>query len=816
MISANRNDGNSLGKRASKMGLLFPNEEKEDGKKKFKKDISAIMGDVSSLNKNRIYNYGYVKKPAELFRKDLISAMKMADGEQLSREDYILITDSWKEEWEKGVQVPVNPESLPEPSYRCLKTEDDSSPQDTNKVKPVKKINESTETDLEVYGQYELDLLDLAWLQTLQESDESIRLPEKFVEDLINELEHQCARNMKAKQVGIEYDDHVLCDVCRSPDAEDGNEMVFCDSCNICVHQACYGITHIPDGEWLCRPCKELGYKKDLPCVLCPNTGGALKPTSQPGEWAHVACALWIPEVNIGCVKSMEPITKIKQISQTRLNLVCSICKIKKGAPIQCSINSCKIAYHVTCAFNAKLKMNVMAVDDRKGVKLRSYCSKHSNKNGSKDNENADSSSETLKDEKSESDIISNESESDDPCNEFWKYIDITQINHEFLPMLMSEFPQASKDVLGLYIDLVLQYWKMKRVSNYGSPLIRMINATSLERLKLQQHAGILRFRVDLERIRNLSYMLCRREKIKCNWVKTHQSAIEQAIAFATGSPLPNSDEQSGATSTSPSFKTNSTPEERLKLAKEIINTSVIYDDWDTRDKNKPKVLIKQLKNMMRNDSIEKLRRHRPNPYLKFYPQRRSESSDNGKTPQSPQQQLHQKAKNGKGFFNGSHTKNHVGQTNVNGSPISASLPLRNKSVPANQTSPKSESIGNTLREKSITKSDKNNQISLNSKPSPESIKEDKIVNNSVITRASALIGYRIPKKKNRDNHKDDDRICLDETNYAISPLKNYQNDQRVTVSNNHHFLRRPTMEDNYKGNERFLERRRSFNQRRF
>lgn len=83
-----------------------------------------------------------------------------------------------------------------------------------------------------------------------------------------------------------------------SPDAEDGNEMVFCDSCNICVHQACYGITHIPDGEWLCRPCKELGYKKDLPCVLCPNTGGALKPTSQPGEWAHVACALWIPEVS--------------------------------------------------------------------------------------------------------------------------------------------------------------------------------------------------------------------------------------------------------------------------------------------------------------------------------------------------------------------------------------------------------------------------------------------------------------------------------------------------------------------------------------
>lgn len=54
---------------------------------------------------------------------------------------------------------------------------------------------------------------------------------------------------MKSEEgLGIEYDENVICDVCRSPDSEDGNEMVFCDSCNICVHQACYGITVIPAG----------------------------------------------------------------------------------------------------------------------------------------------------------------------------------------------------------------------------------------------------------------------------------------------------------------------------------------------------------------------------------------------------------------------------------------------------------------------------------------------------------------------------------------------------------------------------------------
>lgn len=49
--------------------------------------------------------------------------------------------------------------------------------------------------------------------------------------------------------LGIEFDENVICDVCRSPDSEEANEMVFCDNCNICVHQACYGITAIPSGK---------------------------------------------------------------------------------------------------------------------------------------------------------------------------------------------------------------------------------------------------------------------------------------------------------------------------------------------------------------------------------------------------------------------------------------------------------------------------------------------------------------------------------------------------------------------------------------
>jgi len=81
------------------------------------------------LNKARIYNLQHRKKPAELVRKDLISAMKMADHETLNRDHYLRILDPWREEWEKGVQVPVNTDSLPKPVIKLI---DDfqSSPKD--------------------------------------------------------------------------------------------------------------------------------------------------------------------------------------------------------------------------------------------------------------------------------------------------------------------------------------------------------------------------------------------------------------------------------------------------------------------------------------------------------------------------------------------------------------------------------------------------------------------------------------------------------------------------------------------------------------
>ena len=41
----------------------------------------------------------------QIFRTDLISAMKLPDHQNLSPDNYITISDPWRQEWERGVQV---------------------------------------------------------------------------------------------------------------------------------------------------------------------------------------------------------------------------------------------------------------------------------------------------------------------------------------------------------------------------------------------------------------------------------------------------------------------------------------------------------------------------------------------------------------------------------------------------------------------------------------------------------------------------------------------------------------------------------------
>ncbi|XP_071615162.1 E3 ubiquitin-protein ligase Jade-2 isoform X2 [Heliangelus exortis] len=449
------------------------------------------------------------KKPSEVFRTDLITAMKIPDSFQLSPDEYYVLADPWRQEWEKGVQVPASAEAIPEPVVRIIPQLENSPAQVSPSSPPGSEISEATRTYLQGVSRYDLDELDAYWLELVNmelKEMEKPELDEITLERVLEELETMCYENMNIaieteEGLGIEYDEDVVCDVCRSPEGEDGNEMVFCDKCNVCVHQACYGILKVPIGSWLCRTCA-LGVQPK--CLLCPKRGGALKPTRSGTKWVHVSCALWIPEVSIGCPEKMEPITKISHIPASRWALSCSLCKECTGTCIQCSMPACVTAFHVTCAFDHNLDMRTILADNDE-VKFKSFCLEHSTgatklpeeARTEPDQAQLDLEKVTLRKQK------------------------LQQLEEDFYELVKPSEVAENLDLSESLVDFVYQYWKLKRKANSNKPLLtpktdEVDNLAQQEqdvlyrRLKLFMH-----LRQDLERVRNLCYMVTRREKMK-------------------------------------------------------------------------------------------------------------------------------------------------------------------------------------------------------------------------------------------------------------------------------------------------------------
>ena len=71
-------------------------------------------------------------------------------------------------------------------------------------------------------------------------------------------------------------DDDDICEICYQVENIDdtNNVLLFCDSCNICIHIKCYGIKQLPkeDEEWYCKYCiykKHNNISEELECCLC-------------------------------------------------------------------------------------------------------------------------------------------------------------------------------------------------------------------------------------------------------------------------------------------------------------------------------------------------------------------------------------------------------------------------------------------------------------------------------------------------------------------------------------------------------------------
>ncbi|KAF8108700.1 hypothetical protein N665_0104s0026 [Sinapis alba] len=190
------------------------------------------------------------------------------------------------------------------------------------------------------------------------------------------------------RPVRVDWKDLDKCNVCHMDEEYENNLFLQCDKCRIMVHTGCYGELEPCDGAlWLCNLCRPGAPDLHPRCCLCPVVGGAMKPTTD-GRWAHLACAIWIPETCLSDVKKMEPIDGVNKISKDRWKLMCTICAVSYGACIQCSNDSCRVAYHPLCARASGLcvelesedKLFLLPKEDEETdqcIRMRSFCKRH-------------------------------------------------------------------------------------------------------------------------------------------------------------------------------------------------------------------------------------------------------------------------------------------------------------------------------------------------------------------------------------------------------------------------------------------------------
>ncbi|NWU88415.1 BRPF3 protein, partial [Upupa epops] len=454
---------------------------------------------------------------------------------------------------------------LPQPKFRVV----DSFSQPVAAPLPAAyyRYIEKPPEDLDVEVEYDMDEEDLAWLEMVNEKrrdDGYGTVSADTFELLVDRLEKESyleSRNNGAQQSLVDED--AFCCVCMDDECHNSNVILFCDICNLAVHQECYGVPYIPEGQWLCRCCLQ-SPSRPVDCVLCPNKGGAFKQTSD-GRWAHVVCAIWIPEVCFANTVFLEPIEGINNIPPARWKLTCCICKRKgMGAAIQCHKVNCYTAFHVTCAQRAGLFMKIEPMRETSingttfTVRKTAYCASHSPPSVMKKGALAASregQEHTVKEEDEEG------ANSGPPRGSLRKnqvklkqkikkepgdvtigcssapMVTVTQIPSNRLNKICSGLSLQRKNQ---FMQRLHNYWLLKRQARNGVPLIRRLHShlqsqRNAEQKEQDEKTSAVKeelkywqkLRHDLERARLLVELIRKREKLKREQVKIQQAAME-------------------------------------------------------------------------------------------------------------------------------------------------------------------------------------------------------------------------------------------------------------------------------------------------
>ncbi|XP_018515609.1 bromodomain-containing protein 1 isoform X1 [Lates calcarifer] len=417
------------------------------------------------------------------------------------------------------------------------------------------KYTERTAEELDEEVEYDMDEEDYAWLELINEKRKSEGVSQvshnlfEFLMDRFEKESYLATQGQSDLQSLVDED--AVCCICMDGDGADSNVILFCDSCNIAVHQECYGVPYIPEGQWLCRHCLQCP-SRPAECVFCPNRGGALKKTDDD-RWGHVACALWVPEVGFSDTVFIEPIDGVRNIPPARWKLTCYLCKEKgAGACIQCDKMNCYTAFHVSCAQKAGLYMKMEPIKEVTAsgattfsVKKTAFCCSHTPngcdrrplniyeephpKNGAC-HKRADKRGKARAKKKSKRTEPEPEPEPETPTSSG------PSITTSSFDTILNQVAVQRKR---LFVERVLSYWVLKRQSRNNVPLIRRLQANpqppkakQTDRMETNQALKEQlkewhRLRHDLERARLLLELIRKREKLKREEMKLQQSVLE-------------------------------------------------------------------------------------------------------------------------------------------------------------------------------------------------------------------------------------------------------------------------------------------------
>lgn len=99
-----------------------------------------------------------------------------------------------------------------------------------------------------------------------------------------------------------------------------------------------------------------------------------MKPTND-GQWAHVVCALFVPEVFFEDPEGREGIDCSK-VAPRRWEGKCYVCDSGKGCVLDCSELKCHLGFHVTCGLKEDLCLEYKE-GKRTGAIVAGFCKDH-------------------------------------------------------------------------------------------------------------------------------------------------------------------------------------------------------------------------------------------------------------------------------------------------------------------------------------------------------------------------------------------------------------------------------------------------------